>query len=58
MQENNTSNKIDEQKLHEFMLKAVGDIGSTMSAMLLIIGDRLAYTRRWQNLESLSNQKN
>ena len=23
------------------MLKAVGDIGSTMSAMLLIIGDRL-----------------
>jgi 2-polyprenyl-3-methyl-5-hydroxy-6-metoxy-1,4-benzoquinol methylase len=33
--------KIDEQKLHDFMLKAVGDIASTMSAMLLIIGDRL-----------------
>src|ERR671911_517181 len=28
-------------KLHEFMLKAVGDIASTMSAMLLIIGDKL-----------------
>ncbi|HEX7256938.1 MAG TPA: class I SAM-dependent methyltransferase [Nitrososphaeraceae archaeon] len=37
----NTTSKIDEQKLHEFMLKAVGDIASTMSAMLLIIGDRL-----------------
>jgi SAM-dependent methyltransferase len=41
MQENNTFNKIDEQKLHEFMLKAAGDIASTMSAMLVIIGDRL-----------------
>jgi SAM-dependent methyltransferase len=41
MRENNTYNKIDEQKLNEFMLKAVGDIASTMSAMLLIIGDRL-----------------
>ena len=41
MQANTTPNKIDEQKLHDFMLKAVGDIASTMSAMLLIIGDRL-----------------
>ena len=41
MQTDITPNKIDEQKLHDFMLKAVGDIASTMSAMLLIIGDRL-----------------
>jgi SAM-dependent methyltransferase len=41
MQGNTTTSKIDEQKLHEFMLKAVGDIASTMSAMLLIIGDKL-----------------
>ncbi|MGE0242633.1 MAG: class I SAM-dependent methyltransferase [Nitrososphaeraceae archaeon] len=41
MQTNTTPNKIDEQKLNDFMLKAVGDIASTMSAMLLIIGDRL-----------------
>ena len=41
MQSENTANKIDEQKLHEFMIKAVGDIASTMSAMLVIIGDRL-----------------
>jgi 2-polyprenyl-3-methyl-5-hydroxy-6-metoxy-1,4-benzoquinol methylase len=41
MQSENSTNKINEQKLHDFMLKAVGDIASTMSSMLLIIGDRL-----------------
>ena len=41
MQANNTHSKIDEQKLNEFMQKAAGDIASTLSAMLLIIGDRL-----------------
>ena len=41
MQANTNSGKIDEQKLHDFMLKAVGDIASTLSAMLVIIGDRL-----------------
>ena len=41
MQANTNSGKIDEQKLHDFMLKAVGDIASTISAMLVIIGDRL-----------------
>ncbi|HJT83900.1 MAG TPA: class I SAM-dependent methyltransferase [Nitrososphaeraceae archaeon] len=41
MQAGSTPNKIDEQKLHDFMLKAVGDIASTMSAMLLIVGERL-----------------
>jgi len=41
MQADTTPSKIDEQKLHDFMLKAVGDIAGTMSAMLLIIGDRL-----------------
>jgi len=41
MQANTNSGKIDEQKLHDFMLKATGDIASTMSAVLVIIGDRL-----------------
>src|SRR5829696_2626140 len=41
MQVNNTHSKIDQQKLNEFMQKAAGDIASTLSAMLLIIGDRL-----------------
>jgi SAM-dependent methyltransferase len=41
MQANTNSGKIDEQKLHDFMLKTIGDIASTISAMLVIIGDRL-----------------
>ena len=41
MQSEKSTNKINEQKLHDFMLKSVGDIASTMSAMLVIIGDRL-----------------
>jgi SAM-dependent methyltransferase len=41
MQANNTPSKIDQQKLNEFMQKAAGDIASTLSAMLVIIGDRL-----------------
>ena len=41
MKANFNSPKIDEQKLSEFMLKAMQDITSTLSAMLIIIGDRL-----------------
>jgi SAM-dependent methyltransferase len=41
MKANINSAKIDEQKLSEFMLKAMGDVASTISAMLVIIGDRL-----------------
>ena len=41
MQANTNSGKIDEKKLNDFMLKAIGDIASTISAVLVIIGDRL-----------------
>ena len=41
MKANFDSRKIDEQKLSEFMLKAMGDVTSTIGAMLVIIGDRL-----------------
>ena len=45
MKTNTNSSKIDEQKLQDFMLKAVGDIASTISAMLVIIGYRLGLYR-------------
>jgi 2-polyprenyl-3-methyl-5-hydroxy-6-metoxy-1,4-benzoquinol methylase len=32
---------LDEAKLNEFVNKAVGDIGSTLSSILVVIGDRL-----------------
>ena len=39
--EKSNVNKIDEQLLQEFLLKAVGDVASSMSAMLVIMGERL-----------------
>ncbi len=41
MHANTNSGKIDEQKLQDFMLKALGDIASTVSGVLVNIGDRL-----------------
>ena len=35
MQANTNSGKIDEKKLNDFMLKAIGDIASTISAVLM-----------------------
>jgi 2-polyprenyl-3-methyl-5-hydroxy-6-metoxy-1,4-benzoquinol methylase len=64
MQADTTPSKINEQKLHDFMLKAVGDIASTMSAMLLIIGDRLGLYKAMAELgkpitsEELSKKTN
>ncbi|GGA54530.1 SAM-dependent methyltransferase [Edaphobacter acidisoli] len=33
--------QINEAKLHEFMMKAVGDMGAAMHAVLVVLGDRL-----------------
>jgi hypothetical protein len=32
---------INEAKLHEFVVKAVGEMGAAMNAALILIGDRL-----------------
>jgi SAM-dependent methyltransferase len=34
---------IDENKLHEFLNRAVGDLGAAMSAVLVTLGDELGY---------------
>jgi 2-polyprenyl-3-methyl-5-hydroxy-6-metoxy-1,4-benzoquinol methylase len=58
MQSENTTNKIDQEKLHEFMLKAVGDIGSTMSAMLMIVGDKLGlYKEMAKSGEAITSEE-
>jgi SAM-dependent methyltransferase len=36
---------VDENKLHEFIGKAVGDLGAAMSAPLMLVGDRLGLYR-------------
>lgn len=35
------SSPIDNTKLHEFMMKAVGDMGAAMHSVLVVLGDRL-----------------
>jgi hypothetical protein len=35
------NNKIDEEKLKDFMGKVVNDLGATESTVLVIIGDKL-----------------
>jgi hypothetical protein len=45
MEQSPAFGKINEQKLHDFMVKAGGDIASTISAVLVIIGDRLGLYR-------------
>ena len=36
-----SSNNIDHKKLENFMMKAVGDMASSLGAMMIILGDRL-----------------
>ena len=57
MQSKKSVNEIDEQKLHEFMLKAVGDIGSTCSAMLVIIGEKLGLYKAMKESEPITSEE-
>ena len=41
MQSEKNVNKIDEQKLHDFMGKVVNNLRATESTVLVIIGDKL-----------------
>jgi SAM-dependent methyltransferase len=36
-----TSQPLDQAKLHEFVMKAVGEMGAAMNAALIVIGDKL-----------------
>ena len=35
------SQPLDQMKLHEFVMKAVGEMGAAMNAALIVIGDKL-----------------
>ncbi len=48
--DSNSYSSISEKKL-EFMQKAFADISSSMSVMLVILGEKLVYTKLWQNLD-------
>ena len=35
----NSSNTVDNKKLEEFVVKAIGDLGSSLGSMMIILGD-------------------
>jgi len=41
---------MNEDKLHAFLGKAVDDLGAAISSTLMIVGDRLAFTRPWRKV--------
>ena len=41
----NSSNIVDNKKLEEFVIKAVGDLVSSLWSMMVILGDRLGLYR-------------
>jgi SAM-dependent methyltransferase len=49
-----TTQTIDEDKLNEFMGRFVGDLGATVSAALVVIGDRLGLYRAMGDGEPVS----
>jgi hypothetical protein len=41
---------IDQDKLMDFLHKFVGDLGATMAAGNVVVGDRLGCTGRWPSI--------
>jgi SAM-dependent methyltransferase len=52
-----TTQAIDEDKLNEFMGRFVGDLGATVSAALVVIGDRLGLYRAMGDGEPVSAEE-
>ncbi len=42
-------NTIDQAKLHEFVMKSVGDVASALGSMMIILGDRLGLYKAMAN---------
>ena len=45
MESNSTTNAIDQDKLHDFMMKSVNDFAGAANAMMVILGERLGLYR-------------
>ena len=50
-----TPDNIDQSKVQEFMMKAVGDIASNMSAMTVILGERLGLYKAMADLKPVTS---
>jgi hypothetical protein len=48
---------INEAKLHEFVMRAVGEMGAAMNAALIILGDRLGLYKAMAGAGPLTSQE-
>lgn len=52
-----TTEAINETKLHEFMMKAVGEMGAAMNAALILIGDKLGLYKGLANAGPMTSSE-
>lgn len=50
MNANTESTSIDNKKLEDFVMKSVGDMGTSISALMIMIGDRLGLYKALQHM--------
>ena len=51
------SNSIDNKKLEEFVMKAIGDLGSSLGSMMVILGDRLGLYRALSKFGPMTSEE-
>ncbi len=53
----NSSNIVDNKKLEEFVIKAIGDLGSSLGSMMVILGDRLGLYRALSQFGPMTSEE-
>lgn len=51
------ANSIDNKKLEEFVLRAIGDLGSSLGAMMVILGDRLGFYKALSKFGPMTSEE-
>ena len=57
MNANTESTSIDNKKLEDFVMKSIGDMGSSISALMIMLGDRLGLYKALQQYGSLTSEE-
>jgi 2-polyprenyl-3-methyl-5-hydroxy-6-metoxy-1,4-benzoquinol methylase len=52
-----STNTVDNKKLEEFVIKAIGDLGSSLGSMMIILGDRLGLYKALSQFGSMTSDE-
>ena len=55
--DSNSTNTVDNKKLEEFVIKAIGDLGSSLGSMMIILGDRLGLYKALSQFGPLTSEE-